>query len=170
MTPEQVFENLQVTKMSALVISGGEPFLQQKQLVPLLRLLTHANWWVEVETNGTIAPRPEFRDLVNQINCSPKLANALDPIRLRRRDGALKVLSLDNKVNFKFVIQTQEDLTEVLELVETYKFREVRLMPECRTKEELLAKEDWLKKICETHGFIYCTRLSILQSGTKRGV
>lgn len=178
MTDSDVFKRLNRIRMDAvvqdkpccdmIVISGGEPFMQQKHLIPLLKMVR--SWWVEVETNGTLVPTNDFMALVDQVNCSPKLANALDPVKLRRKPEALKMLSASDKVNFKFIIQNEADLAEVLELVETYKFREVRLMPECRTKEELLEKEEWLQEICLRYGFLYCTRLSILRSGTERGV
>lgn len=170
MAHDDIFVELLKTQMNSLVISGGEPFLQQKQLMPLLKLLRSMNWWVEVETNGTVPPRPEFVELVNQINCSPKLANSLDVSKLRIRPLALEALAACSKVNFKFVIASADDLDEVLQLVDRYKFREVRLMPECRTKEELLEKEAWLQAISKEKGFIYCTRLSIMMSGSKRGV
>ncbi len=170
MTLEDVYVKLVQTQMQSLVISGGEPFLQQRQLIPLLSLLKRLNWWVEVETNGTVPPKSEFVDLVNQINCSPKLSNSLDPAKLRLRPATLEALSAIPKVNFKFVIQDEKDVEETLELVERYKFKEVRLMPECRTREELEEKSEWVKQLCETHNFIYCTRLSIEMSGTKRGV
>lgn len=170
MTVEEVFVALQNTSMKSLVISGGEPFLQQKQLLPLLKLLKDSEWWVEVETNGTAPVRSEFSDLVDQINCSPKLANSLDSEKLRIRPLALSNLTANPKVNFKFVVETQDDINQVLGLVDKYNIKEVRLMPECRTKEELYAKEEWVKQLCEIHNFIFCTRLSIIQSGTKRGV
>lgn len=163
----ELFKN---AALKFLVISGGEPFLQQRQLMPLLQILKHNRWWIEVETNGTLVPKDDFMVLVDQVNCSPKLANALDPLKLRRRPLALKALAANDKVNFKFVIQHETDLAEALNLVDEFSLREVRLMPECRTKEELLEKEPWLKDVCEKHGFIYCTRLSILTSGTTRGV
>lgn len=170
MTAEQIFERLEQIGVKTVIVSGGEPFMQQKHLLALYRILRANNYWIEAETNGTLVPLPEFVELVDQINCSPKLANALDPVKLRRVPLALLALSREPKVNFKFVIQDSEDMFEVLELVDNYKFKEVRLMPECRTKEELLDKEPWLQGICKDRGFIYCTRLSILTSGTKRGV
>lgn len=165
-----IFQQIVNTRARAVVISGGEPFIQQKQLIPLLKILKAEGYWVEVETNGTVLPREEFMNLVDQVNCSPKLANALDPEKLRHKPQALTPLAKHSKVNFKFVIQTEEDLTEVLGLIERYGMQEVRLMPECRTREELVDKEPWLRKVCEERGFIYCTRLSIMMSGTKRGV
>ncbi len=160
------------TGMKSLVISGGEPLLQQKQLLPLLEKLRVYNWWVEVETNGTVPLRPEFTELVDQINCSPKLSNSLDPLKLRIREQTLGSLASEPKVNFKFVVQNDNDVTEALQLVSDFKLRhrEVRLMPECRTREELYDKELWLQHVCSTHNLIYCTRLSILQVETQRGV
>lgn len=170
MRPFEVLDRLVQTEMNALVVSGGEPLLQQKQLLPLLYELKKLGWWVEVETNGTVPLRSEFIELIDQVNCSPKLANSLDPLKLRVRETTLMSLANNGKVNFKFVVQTPEDLHEVLELINQFKFREVRLMPECRTREELADKEMWLKPIAEAQGLIYCTRLSILQVETQRGV
>lgn len=170
MSCDEVFVRLIRTRMQSLVISGGEPFLQQRQLLPLVQLLHTHSWWVEVETNGTVLPRADFISSVSQVNCSPKLANSLDTSKLRIRPATLRALSAIDKVNFKFVIETSTDLKEVFELIEEYKFREVRLMPECRTREEMRDKEEWLRAICKEHNFIYCTRLSIEMSGTKRGV
>lgn len=172
MEPADVFARLTATGMSALVISGGEPLLQQKQLIPLLNLLKSAGWWVEVETNGTVPLRSEFIGLIDQLNCSPKLSNSLDPLKLRIRSKTLESLAAEPKVNFKFVVQNDEDVSEALHLISKFGLgqREVRLMPECRTREELHDKEPWLQEVCSSRGLIYCTRLSILQVETQRGV
>lgn len=168
MEVEEVLQKLVATGMSHLVISGGEPLLQHKQLVPLLRELKKLGWFAEVETNGTLVPGPEFLELIDQINCSPKLSNAGDPLKLRIKEKSLTQLAAIGKVNFKFVIQNAIDLSEALPLIDKFGMKEVRLMPECRTPEELAEKEPWLKALCEERGFIYCTRLSILM-GNKRG-
>lgn len=170
MEPQDILTSLLNTGMNALVISGGEPLLQQKQLIPLLRDLKALGWWVEVETNGTVLLRADFAELVNQVNCSPKLANSGDPSKLRIRELTLHSLAANPKVNFKFVVQTPDDLDEVLHLIKQFHFKEVRLMPECRTRVELHDKEKWLKPLAEANGLIYCTRLSILQVETQRGV
>lgn len=157
----------------SLVISGGEPLLQQKQLIPLLQDLKKEGWYVEVETNGTVPLRPEFADLIDQINCSPKLANSLDPESLRIKKKTLAQLAANPKVNFKFVTATEGDMVEILEIVELLRQSgnpEIRLMPLCQTREELEMREPLIKELSAKHNFIYCTRLSILMSGTKRGV
>lgn len=172
MDATDIFQRLSATGMEALVISGGEPLLQQKQLIPLLELLKANSWWVEVETNGTVPLRPQFIGLVDQVNCSPKLSNSLDPLKLRIRQQTLRSLAGEPKVNFKFVVQNDGDVDEALHIISQYSLgqREVRLMPECRTRQELYDKEPWLQGVCSENGLIYCTRLSILQVETKRGV
>ena len=39
-----------------LVVTGGEPMIQQDQLIPLLEHLENNGFFIEVETNGTIVP------------------------------------------------------------------------------------------------------------------
>ena len=170
MTDEQVLKKLQEIGQKALIISGGEPLLQHKQLVSLCQKLKELDYWIEIETNGTVFPNRELINLVNQINCSPKLSNSLDPRKLRIRSQALSQLATCQKVNFKFVISQPEDVIEVLSFVNDYQLKEVRLMPESRTKEELIERSSWVHQLCEEHNFIFCTRLSIMTAGTIRGV
>jgi 7-carboxy-7-deazaguanine synthase len=40
-------------------ISGGEPLLQEEELKPLVRYLSQAGWYIEIETNGTL-PKPKW--------------------------------------------------------------------------------------------------------------
>lgn len=170
--PGIVCSRLLQTEMKHLVISGGEPLLQQRALLPMIREMKLFNWFVESETNGTMVPLAEFVDAIDQINCSPKLQGSFSgqSEQLRIRPEALKALSSTNKTNFKFVISEPENVDEVLRLVDMYNLRQVRLMPECRTNEEMEAKEQMVRELCTKHNFIYCTRLSIKLSGTKRGV
>jgi 7-carboxy-7-deazaguanine synthase len=178
MTAEQIYKKIEAMSngLRMLVISGGEPLYQQNELIKLLRIFKANNWWVEVETNGTTIPRTELLELVDQINCSPKLANSENPITVRRQLGALIALARSPKVNFKFVTATEDDMTEILEIVNDilrpngHKNLEVRLMPLCQTREELKMREPLVKRLCDEHGFIYTSRLSIELSGTKRGV
>lgn len=170
MTDEVIIDKLQSIGVNALVISGGEPLLQHKQLVPLCYKLKAKDYWIEVETNGTVFPNDELIGLVDQINCSPKLSNSLDSEKLRIKPDVLTKLATLRKVNFKFVISNQEDVNEALELVNQFKMKEVRLMPESRTKEELLQRGLWVRRLCDRYGFIFCTRLSIMTAGTTRGV
>ena len=51
-------------------ITGGEPLLQQDEIIKLIRIYKPS--WVEIETNGTLPAKPELKKLVNLFNISPK--------------------------------------------------------------------------------------------------
>ncbi len=160
------------SEVKALVVSGGEPLLQQRALIPLLRNLRAEDWWVEFETNGTIKPVPELFTLASQINCSPKLSNSGDSAKDRIKPEVLTTLSQSEKVFFKFVIGCEKDVAEVLEYVQMYSIRpgHVYLMPLGRTKEELALTTEMVKGFASRQGFIFSSRLHIELWGTKRRV
>lgn len=156
--------------VKAVVISGGEPMLQQKQLGPLLAKFKRFGYWVEVETNGTVRPYEEFLCAVDQINCSPKLSNSGDSQNLREKGQALLPLSKSGKTNFKFVISTQQDVDEAVALVKKYDMKDVYLMSEGRTVPELSAGEPFVLNAARVHRLRYTQRLHIIKWGPKRGV
>ena len=59
----------QLAGAKRLVVTGGEPLLQQESLLSLLQRIG-PSVFVEVETNGTIAPIGGLRSLVRQWNVS----------------------------------------------------------------------------------------------------
>lgn len=170
MSEQEVFIRLVAMGVKSLVISGGEPTLQQKQLIPLLQNLKGDGWWIEVETNGTVPLRSEFVSLVDQINCSPKLANSGDPEELRIREKTLQSLVKNKKTNFKFVISTDKDAVEAKTLVTKFGMEEVFFMPEGRTREELTLRQNFVQALAGECGTHYTPRQHIIQWGTKRGV
>lgn len=174
MSQENVVKKLQTLSVDirALVVSGGEPLLQQKALVLLLQELKRNGWWVEIETNGTVIPNDEFLVLIDQINCSPKLANSGDSKQRRTKPESLIKLVGNSKTFFKFVVGNQTDLEEVWEYVKTYSINpnRVYLMPLGKTKEELVLTTEMVKSLAKDHGFIFSSRLHIELWGMKRGV
>ena len=70
----------------------------------------------------------------------------------------------------KFVIQTGQDMLEVLDLTRRYNMTQVYLMPEGRTREEQLARQQEVKIMCDSLGFHFSQRLHVLAFGNKRGV
>lgn len=165
-----ILEKLKDAK--SLVISGGEPLLQQKELVPLIKQLRNRNVWVEIETNGTIIPCGSLLELVNQFNCSPKLSNSGDLKHKRVKPQAMWALSSTVKTYFKFVISRESDIVEVLEYVETFKIKpdHVYLMPLGKTPDELEVTSAMTEQLARSKGFIYSSRLHIQLWGQKRGV
>lgn len=174
MSIEQVYTKLNGigSQVKSLVISGGEPFLQQKQLIPLLTQLKSEGWWIEVETNGTIIPEEDSINLIDQVNCSPKLANSGPDNRasMRERPEALKALAVLPKTYFKFVVVADPDIPEILALVQKYEMKQVYLMPEGRTKEEQEARQNLVQQLAQANNFEFSPRLHVLKWGNQRAV
>ncbi|MCX5746152.1 MAG: 7-carboxy-7-deazaguanine synthase QueE [Proteobacteria bacterium] len=154
-----------------IVITGGEPMLQQDDVLALARALHAQGFRLEVETSGSIEPTAALREAIDQWNVSPKLANSGNKLAARLRSGPLTAFSTLPTANFKFVICTPEDVLEVVQLATTYGIAPARitLMPEGRTPDELAAKV-WLADVCTARGFRLGTRLHVLLWGSKRGV
>ena len=156
----------------ALVVSGGEPLLQQKELSQLLREIRamFPNMWVEVETNGTIAPSIELLELVDRINCSPKLNNSGNEPHLMTKPQALKNLAECGKAIFKFVVTQYADIHEIRELINNHNLTNIYLMPEGRTEKELNKHTSVVQLLCDEKGYHFADRLHIRLFGAKRGV
>lgn len=161
-----------VNECHAVVVSGGEPLLQQNALLPVLASLAMRNYWIEVETNGTVKPNDEFLSLVSQINCSPKLSNSGDSATRRIKRNALESLVASKKVFFKFVVGCEKDIEEVWEYVKTYLIptNRVYLMPLGKTRGELALTTGMVKELADTHGFVFSSRLHVELWGTARDV
>ncbi len=172
MSVEQVEEQLLKHDSKHLVLTGGEPMLQQKALLPLLRSLKRKRFHIEVETNGTIIPTDKTLELVDQWNVSPKLENSKNPQGLRERPECYGFFNSLPNSYFKYVIQNPGDLNEVLQLAEKYRIPSTKiiLMPEARTRDQLAERSSWLTELCRHHGYSFSTRLHIGLWGNKRGV
>ncbi len=70
-----------------VILTGGEPMLQQPALVALATALhtISKDYRFEIETNGTLSPTPDLDAVIDQYNVSPKLANSANPQRLREK-------------------------------------------------------------------------------------
>ena len=154
-----------------LVITGGEPLMQQRNLAPLAESLHRKGVYCEVETNGTFEPSPQMRDAISQWNVSPKLGNSGETLKKREVPDALRAFSGMDNAFFKFVIAAPEDVAEVEALVQRYDIvhERVLLMPEGTTPAALNERARWLAELCRREGFRMTTRLHILLWGDERG-
>lgn len=155
-----------------VVITGGEPLLQQAALASLCARLHSRGLRIEIETNGTIEPAPELATEVNQWNVSPKLENSGNKKTARLRSGPLAWFSGAENAFFKFVIAAPGDIEEVVRTVERFEIRpdRVSLMPEATDAAALAERSSWLVDECARHGFRFGTRLHVQLWGSKRGV
>lgn len=149
-----------------LVVTGGEPLLQQIALGQFLerlylRLEKHVH--VEVETNGTIIPIKAVSKWVSQLNVSPKLKNSGMPGSKRLNCNSLAWLAKDFRTFFKFVVSELPDVSEVDEFITSYEVAKDRvfLMPAASDRETLRSKEDTVAMYSQALGVNYSSRLQV---------
>jgi len=157
-----------------VVITGGEPLLQQDDFLALTSLIRAElpECVFEVETNATRIPSPAFLAAVDQFNVSPKLTNAGMQESLRLNEDALAFFASLPTAWFKFVITSPADLLEVQILHARYQIPadHILLMPEGRTADDLDRTAPRLAGLCRELGFRFCDRLHIRLWGDRRGV
>ncbi|MDG6939447.1 MAG: 7-carboxy-7-deazaguanine synthase QueE [Nitrososphaerota archaeon] len=171
MSLDEVLERLTDSGCRHLVVTGGEPLLHQKQLSSLFPRLEKLGFFIEVETNGTIAPSAETAGPVGCFNVSPKMSNSLVPAAARVHGAALKAFVESGKAYFKFVVCQPGDVAEIEELISAHGLPRDRviLMPEGTDAGTLAARGRWLAEVCRQRGFRLSPRLHILLFGNKRG-
>ena len=128
-----ILERLDAMGVGRVVVTGGEPLLQQRHLPALLQECRKRGLVVEVETNGTMAPTSGLLAVVDRLNVSPKLANSGVPTDRRIAPEALAALRACGKAIFKFVVERPGDLDEVQTLVDRFDLAPVWIMPEATT-------------------------------------
>lgn len=160
-----------------LIVTGGEPLIQQKQLVSLLSLVDEelvANQsrrlFVEVETNGTIAPLPRLAARVDQWNVSPKLRSAQVDEKIRLRKAAL-LRFVELGAYFKFVVESARDVDEVDALAFDLGLTQDRvlLMPQAASVEVLRERAPEVAAWATSRAYRYSGRLHLELFGGRRG-
>ncbi|MGH9282552.1 MAG: 7-carboxy-7-deazaguanine synthase QueE, partial [Acidimicrobiales bacterium] len=136
---DDVLAQLDGMDVPLVVVTGGEPLLQQRHLPALLTALRERGRRVEIETAGTIAPAlPD--GLVDGWNVSPKLANSGMDLARRYRPDVLRAFQATGRAAFKFVARAPADLDEVDALVTECGLAPVWIMPEGTDAPTLLAR------------------------------
>jgi organic radical activating enzyme len=150
-----------------VVITGGEP-LENSGFVPLAHALKDEGLRLEVETAGTIPPPPVA---IDQWNVSLKLAHSgvAEDIRLRPR-----AIAEFTRLGawFKFVVNSESDIDEVLGCLKRFSLprERVMLMPLGLTAAEQGARMEMVAGMCVRHGLRFSPRIHTLIWGAKRGV
>lgn len=152
-----------------VVVTGGEPLIQQRQLRDLVAELVATGCRVEVETNGTIAPDEALIELVTAFNVSPKLGGSGIPVQRRLRRTAMEVFRDCGKAVFKFVITGPADIEELVQLQAELALSRVWVMPEGTTEAAVLAGLRDLVEPALAHGWNLTNRLHVLLWGDERG-
>lgn len=169
---DEAEETIRQYRCRNLVVTGGEPLVQQRPLTSLLERLKGHGFWIEVETNGTVVPGKKLLGVVDHWSVSPKLENSGNPMPSRENPRVLRLFRDLPSAHFKYVIEKADDLAGLQAVMERYEIPpdKVILMPQARDRETLLEKSKWLVDICKDEGYFFSTRLQVLLWGNRRGV
>jgi organic radical activating enzyme len=174
LNPTAVAEHVLRHPTRRVVLTGGEPLLQQAGWLELIAILREADpsFTFEVETNGTLMPQPDFEAAVGQFNVSPKLANSGMVERIRIIPEVLDHHAACPKSWFKFVVNSPSDLAEIDSLAARHSLpaRRILLMPQGRTAAELDSHAEGVAAACLERGWRFCDRLHVRLWGDRRGV
>lgn len=161
MSTAEIIKEIKKHPCQHLVITGGEPLIQQSAIKELLEKLP--KYYVEMETSGSLISY--INDYIHQYNCSPKLSNS----------GNAKI-TLEKlppeKTYYKFVVSEEKNFEEIKKFIKKHKLNKnhVLLMPQGITEDELAERSQWLAEICKKENFRFTPRLHINIWGNKRGV
>ncbi|MDE0686930.1 MAG: 7-carboxy-7-deazaguanine synthase QueE [Candidatus Poribacteria bacterium] len=160
-----------------VVITGGEPFIQARELMELCCELDKRGHHITIETNATLfAAVP-----AHLISMSPKLRNSNPPAdnrffkrheRGRIRPDVIRKFLDQYPCQVKFVVDTPEDLAEIQALQTEIDIpaETILLMPQGTTPTVLRQKQEWLVDLCKENGYRYSPRVHVDIWGDKRGV
>jgi organic radical activating enzyme len=165
-----VLERLRAAPLERLVITGGEPLLQQAAIARLLDELA-PSLPVEVETNGTIAPTDELWRRVTQWNVSPKLAFSGMPRDERLIMPALAAFARSDRAYLKLVVAQPTDMQEGDTLIAELAWPSERVvwMPEGTSAQRLALRGRWVAEQALERGQRFSVRLHVLLWGDQRG-
>jgi len=150
-------------------ITGGEPLIQQKILLDLVRDFAKRFGFIphiDFETNATIQPLDEWSVYKVTYTTSPKLSNNGDPEEKRYKPAVLR-WHVNAGSGFKFVVNDEKDLDEVLTkyvhnpdvLVPPER---VWLMPCCGSRSEHVEKAAMVADMCKKNNFKFSPRLQLI--------
>lgn len=156
------------------VFTGGEPLLQAREWLQLMQRLQSdpekSPPHFEIETNGTLFPAPEFVALADQFNVSPKLSGSKVSESKRSHPQILRKFADTGKADFKFVVGSETDLDEVLDIADSANLPSNRifLMAEAATPEQLEANQHFASEAARKMGVRYSDRLHLRLYRAKR--
>ena len=122
------------------------------------------NFYNEIETNGTNYIENDLFDLLNQINCSPKLANSGMTAKQRIVPKAISRIMEHSNYQFKFVISTEEDVKEIFrDFVEPFNIplKNVVCMPGLDDAADFEERTRFCLEMAKKYKFRGLTRLHI---------
>jgi 7-carboxy-7-deazaguanine synthase len=167
-----------------VVITGGEPMVNP-QLPALVEALKERNKHITIETAGIKFVAGLACDLMS---ISPKTSNSGQKIKTTPDPfSPVRQLIRNYPYQLKFVVDSPDDLPEIQQAVEQIGGANIRnefetcedaakmaaprvmLMPQAKTRDELIAKSPMVAELCQKTDYVFCQRLHILLYDGVRG-
>lgn len=162
-----------------LIVTGGDPLLQQSALVDFFDYCMNRNvpvdrWTIEVENQGSLMPSPMLLPYIAQWNISPKLSNSGEPFEKRIKPDILRAHATNCQAVtiFKFPIKEEEELQEVehIRALAGIRKSQVQLMPLCSTRKEHEEVGRKVAAMCIREGYGFSPRLHLALWDMTTGV
>jgi len=160
-----IIDKIEQWQCKFLVITGGEPMVNP-QLPQLADELKKRQKHITIETAG-IKFIPEIP--CDLMSISPKLSNSGKKVP----DTFFHIRQLIEHYPYqlKFVVDTPDDLAEIRQALKSFGVVDparIMLMPQAKTRDELLVKSPMVVEVCEETGYLFCNRLQILLYNGQR--
>jgi organic radical activating enzyme len=156
-----------------IIWTGGEPTIKGHQE----SIINFTNHWMsryldrndvhpfyEIETNGTIVIDVKLFNMLDQINCSPKLSNSGMTAKQRIVPEAIERIKQHKNYQFKFVISTEDDILELFrDFVEPFNIplKNVVCMPGLDDASNFEERTRFVMEMAKKYRFRGLTRLHI---------
>ncbi|MGQ4808056.1 7-carboxy-7-deazaguanine synthase [Candidatus Entotheonellaceae bacterium PAL068K] len=175
-TVSDAFDTLTRFGVQHVVITGGEPCIQGKELLALCDTLAAHGHHITIETNATVFVPVQ----AHLISMSPKLANSTPASdkrwtkrheRERIKRGPIRQFLERYECQVKFVIDDPQDVQEVQQLAQDVPIplETIILMPQGAEEKAIKMRQSWLAEICKEYGYRYSPRLHTNLWGHERG-
>ena len=153
-----------------VVLTGGEPMLHQDRLPELISEMRKLGFnFFEIETNGMYQPSQDMIGAIDWWNCSPKLSNNGLAQTINVVPDAIKSIYATGKADFKFVVDSTDDIKEIKEYYLPFIAAEsIILMPEGFTRSRQISNMATVYQLALKHGYRFTPRLQILIWGNER--
>lgn len=140
MSRQQVWQEISARDAGLVVITGGEPLLQQVKIAWLAAKCHATDRRVEIETNGTVVPSDDLLGTAARFNVGVKLANSSVTAARRVNAVAIRQFVSSGRAVFKFVVASPAELDEIAGLQRSYELPADRIwvMPEGTTSQKVL--------------------------------
>lgn len=166
----KVEEMGKLTPLNLVVVTGGEPLIQQRRhgFRHLISGLMDLVATVQFETNGTLKPASWLCHMDGRITfvVSPKVSGPLatDSARIRINPLAISEFNSLPGVSFKFVASNETDVIAVAAFVQEYDIDpgSVWIMPEGVTANTVIATGRDVIGATLAHGFNATSRLHVV--------